>query len=74
MTIGVDLFGNVTDQVNIAYPRRDMPDRLPEQSQLQIAYTHTDYINKDADVSFFYSALRSQIRHYEVSGVDCECG
>jgi hypothetical protein len=46
ITLGVDSFGNVTDSVSIGYPRRSVPEDLPEQAETKIVYTHTDFINK----------------------------
>jgi hypothetical protein len=45
MTLKVDDFGNVERSVAIGYPRRDVPDRLPEQSETHITLTVNRFIN-----------------------------
>ena len=46
ITLGIDDYGNVTDSASIGYPRRIVPEELPEQGASKISYTHTDFINK----------------------------
>jgi RHS repeat-associated protein len=69
MTLAVDDFGNVTDSVSIAYPRREVPADLPEQGELKIVYTKSDFINKTNDTSFYYIGVLYQTRKYEVTGL-----
>ena len=45
LTLGIDDYGNVTDSVTIGYPRRVVPDDLPEQGETTMVYTRTDFIN-----------------------------
>jgi RHS repeat-associated protein len=66
----VDDFGNVTDSVAIAYPRRRVPVDLPEQGVLTAVYTRTDFINKVDDPGFHYVGVPFQTRNYEVRGLN----
>ena len=73
LTLGADEFGNVTDTVNIAYPRR-APSEVPEQGTTQTVYTHTDFINRHRPASedaggFYYARIPCQTRSYEVTGI-----
>lgn len=70
ITLGADEFGNVTDQVSIAYPRRSKFTDLPEQRKVQAVYTKTDFINTPLSHSFYYIGVPYQTRTYEVTGWD----
>ena len=75
LTLGIDDFGNVTDSVSIAYPRRVVPEDMPEQGRLQVVYTHTDFINQYSAPSsttpaFYYAGIPCQTRTYEITGID----
>ncbi|MCB0092964.1 MAG: hypothetical protein KDE54_33980, partial [Caldilineaceae bacterium] len=75
MTLAFDKFGNVADQIAIAYPRRALPVNLPEQGKILAVYTKSDYINtpelteagKEPD--YHYIGLPYQRRTYEVTGL-----
>jgi len=41
----------VTESVAIGYPRRRVPADLPEQGELKVIYSRTDFINKDVPES-----------------------
>ena len=45
MTLKVDDYGNVERSVAIGYPRRDVPDRQPEQKETHITFTVNRFIN-----------------------------
>jgi len=45
MTLEVDDYGNVKRSVAIGYPRRFVPDRLPEQTETHIMLTVNRFIN-----------------------------
>uniref|UniRef100_UPI0025E82ECE SpvB/TcaC N-terminal domain-containing protein n=1 Tax=Sulfurovum sp. TaxID=1969726 RepID=UPI0025E82ECE len=66
--LAVDDFGNVTDKISIGYPRRNVPDKLPEQSELKILYSKTDFINKSDESDFYYIGVPCQSRAFEVTG------
>ncbi|HSJ54098.1 MAG TPA: toxin TcdB middle/C-terminal domain-containing protein, partial [Anaerolineae bacterium] len=71
ITLQVDTFGNVTDKVTLAYPRR-VPQHA-EQAEPRILYTHTDVANKDDDAGF-YRGVAFQLRTYEVTGLGWAAG
>ncbi|MGI9510237.1 MAG: SpvB/TcaC N-terminal domain-containing protein, partial [Geminicoccaceae bacterium] len=65
-----DAFGNVTDNLSIAYPRRIPDPDIPEQGQLDILYTKQDVINRDRnDNEFYYVGVGAQSRSYEIRNV-----
>jgi hypothetical protein len=79
ITLGFDDFGNVTDNVAIAYPRRIVPDGLPEQGETKIVYTRTDFINEYSPPTvtapaFYYAGVPCQTRTYEVTGITWQFG
>lgn len=79
LTLDIDPYGNVTESVAIAYPRRQVQPDLPEQGQLQIVYNRTDYINVDRVASgsrpaYHYVGLPCQTRSYEVTGISWQTG
>ena len=75
ITLGIDDFGNVTDSVAIGYPRRVVPDDLPEQGETKIVYSRTDFINQYSpptanNEGFYYAGIPFQSRDYEITGID----
>ena len=74
ITLGADDYGNVTDHVSIAYPRRVVPQDLPEQADTKVVYTRTDFVNRysaatETAPELYYARIPCQTRSYEVSGV-----
>lgn len=77
VTLGVDLYGNVTDVVSISYPRRTLTDSagqlikppFPEQLKDQIVYTHSEFINKVHDNSFYCTSIKCEDKVYELQGL-----
>jgi len=53
ITLKVDDYGNVTDSVALAYSRRVTTSSYTEQSNLNILYTHADFINKPNEPNFY---------------------
>ncbi|MEZ5936521.1 MAG: SpvB/TcaC N-terminal domain-containing protein [Alphaproteobacteria bacterium] len=65
-----DAFGNVTDSLKVAYPRRTPDPDVPEQATLDILYSKQDVINRDPnDGSFRYVGVGAQSRSYEIRNV-----
>ncbi len=63
----------------MAYPRRDVPEKIPEQARLHMVYTHTDFINtynapSSIKPAFYYAGIPCQTRTYEITGVDWQPG
>jgi hypothetical protein len=54
VTLDIDDFGNVTDSVSIGYPRRVVRPELPEQGELKIVYTKSDFVNRVDEPGFYY--------------------
>jgi RHS repeat-associated protein len=69
ITLGVDRFGNVTDQIQVGYPRRVVPADVPEQGVLEALYTKTDFINHTTDPAFHVAGLVCQSRTFELTGL-----
>jgi len=79
LTLDIDDYGNVTDSVTIGYPRRVVPDDLPEQGQITIVYTRTDFINTyqaptDTTPAYYYASLLCQTRTYDITGLHWQSG
>ena len=79
ITLGMDEYGNVTDDVIIAYPRRAVPTNLPEQSECHVVYTRTDFINEYSEQTatapaFHYAGVECQRRSYELTGLGWHAG
>lgn len=70
LTLAVDGWGNITDSVAIAYPRR-IP-AYTEQEKLQIVYTKVNVINRHDKKSGYFIGVPCQTRRYEVGGVQWE--
>ena len=70
LVVAVDEYGQVTDSLSIAYPRRQAPPDLPEQAELRAVYTKADYINKVDALTYYYLGIPCQTRTYEVTGVN----
>jgi len=66
VTLATDAFGNVTDSVAIAYPRRT--PAFPEQAQSRIVYTKANFINEEHQPDWYYVGVPCQTRRYEVGG------
>ena len=74
LVLAIDEYGQVTDSLSIAYPRRLAPENLPEQSELKAIYTKTDYINKDGEPEYYYLGIPCQQRTYELTGIEWSSG
>lgn len=74
LVLNVDAYGQVTDNLAIAYPRRQVSNELPEQAELKLIYTKTDYINKPSESEYYYLGIPCQTRTYEVSGANWSSG
>ena len=74
LVLAVDEYGQVTDSISIAYPRRQAPQDLPEQAELKLIYTKTDYINKPNEPEYYYLGIPCQTRTYEVTGAEWSPG
>jgi len=70
----VDAYGNITDTISIGYPRRVVPPELPEQGEIKILYTRSDFINKVNAPDFYFIAVPCQTRGYEVTGITWATG
>lgn len=74
IVLGMDGYGHVTDSLSIAYPRRQAPPELPEQAELKMIYTKTDYINKADEPEYYHLGVPCQTRTFEVTGVNWSPG
>ncbi len=74
LVLAIDEYGQVTDTISIAYPRRQVPQDLPEQAELKMIYTKADYINKENETEYYYLGIPCQTRTYEVTGVAWSSG
>ena len=66
ITLKVDEFGNVERQLAIGYPRRNRPDRLPEQEETYLAFTISRFFNKPDEKEWYRVGLPVETRTYEV--------
>ncbi len=68
MVLGVDAYGNVTDRVAIAYPRRGPPAE-PAQALLRATYVRDDHAVRDEEGALYLGGLLYQSRSFEFSGL-----
>jgi RHS repeat-associated protein len=66
MTLKVDDFGNVERSVAIGYPRRSVPDRLPEQTETHITLTVNRFINSPDHKDWYRVGLPAETQTYEI--------
>lgn len=66
-----DAFGNPLRQCQIAYPRRSVPNLIPEQSKLRIVVEESSYINhpESSMRPYRWIGVPSQQRGFEIEGV-----
>jgi len=69
INLKVDEYGNVSDKINIGYPRRSENDPLPEQQELNIIYNHSNYIKKDQENTFYCHSIPYEQKTYEIKGI-----
>jgi len=67
LTLQVDDYGNTTDNLTIAYPRRS--PAYDEQKKLQITYQHSHFINKDDDDSLYLVGIPDEQQEFEIVGM-----
>ena len=66
LVAGVDAYGNVTQQIAIAYPRR-APSAHPEQQEPRIGFTWQQFINADRDDAYRVGVMCDS-RRFEIHG------
>lgn len=64
-----DDFGNITDKVSIAYPRRATPARIAGQVETKIVFSHSDVINHAVPDEAWLIGVPYQSRSFEFTGV-----
>ncbi|HSH82028.1 MAG TPA: SpvB/TcaC N-terminal domain-containing protein, partial [Herpetosiphonaceae bacterium] len=72
LTLRMDDYGNVTDSVTVAYPRR--APLFAEQSVPRVVYTRSDVVNRLDDETFYYVGLSCQQRTYDITGMAWHAG
>ncbi len=72
LTLAIDDYGNITDLVTIAYPRRPSFNRQisDEQRDVKGTYKYTQYINEDTQENLYYIGLPCEIKTFEIYGLD----
>ncbi len=66
INLAIDNYGNVTDTVSIAYPRRS--PEFDQQGELKVLYLKSDFINKD-ESDFYIAGTLCQTRSLEITGL-----
>jgi RHS repeat-associated protein len=66
LTLKVDEFGNVVRSITIAYPRRNVPERQPEQNQTHLTLTLNRFANQDDQPNWRRIGLHMETRTYEL--------
>ena len=65
MTLAVDQFGNVERSLSIAYPRRNVPTRAPEQTLTHITLSVTKHANRNTELDWYRVGVPVQQSTYE---------
>lgn len=66
LVLDVDMFGNVTRTVTVAYPRRNPPAGFPEQAQTHITATVVRVVNRPLEDDWYRTGLPVETRTFEV--------
>ncbi len=69
IVLETDTFGNITKETEIAYPRRNVQGRLPEQEELLVKYDEKEFINEDDNALFYRVGVPKQSKSYQVYGL-----
>lgn len=69
ITFAPDGFGNITDTIAIAYPRRTPHADVPEQQERKITFTKVDFINRADALGAWLLGIAAQTRVFEVTGI-----
>ena len=69
ITFPPDDFGNITDKVAVAYPRRGPDPEVPEQSELKIVFTKSDFIIHADAANAWLIGISAQVRTFELTRV-----
>jgi RHS repeat-associated protein len=68
LVLDTDEYGNILKSAQIAYPRRTVPQDMPEQGELHILCTENNFINQLTD-SVHLIGVNYQTRAYEITGI-----
>jgi hypothetical protein len=69
ISIKVDNYGNVTDKVTIACPRRPDNNPLLEKEEIKIIYSHSRFINEPENESLYCIGIPCESKSYELIGL-----
>ncbi|VVB65065.1 Salmonella virulence plasmid 65kDa B protein [uncultured archaeon] len=67
LTLDVDDFGNVQRSMEVGYPRRDVPERQPEQNETHLTLTLNRFANRDDMPDWRRIGVPVEARTYEVA-------
>ncbi|GAH34453.1 unnamed protein product, partial [marine sediment metagenome] len=72
INLGFDNYGNITDTISIAYPRRPFYASYNEQKMVKVTYTWSKFINEDifdADLeNFYHIGIPCETKTFEILG------
>lgn len=74
LTLEVDDFGNVTKSAAVAYPRRLMLERRPEQERTYVTYTENGVVNMPDEFAWHRVGLPVETGTYEITGLNPGAG
>lgn len=66
MVISVDSFGNSLRDLNISYPRRNLPERIVEQKETHLIFNTNSYINEPDNNGWYRTGLSYENISFEV--------
>jgi RHS repeat-associated protein len=66
MVLSVDPFGNVERSVKIVYPRRNVPDRKPEQEEIHVVFMVDNFANYQKAENWYRTGLPVETQTYEI--------
>ncbi len=74
ITLGIDEYGNITDNISIIYPRRPTNDIYEEQNNIKVTYSYSKFINSDLysldQSSHYYIGINCETKVFEVLGIN----
>jgi RHS repeat-associated protein len=66
LTLQVDEYGNVLRSVSVGYPRRNVPERRPEQNETHLTLELNRVVNRDDRNNWYRVGLPVETRTYEL--------
>jgi RHS repeat-associated protein len=68
LVLETDEYGNITKSAQVAYPRRSVPQDMPEQGNMHIVYTENNFSKITETPGIWLLGINYETKSYEVTG------